>query len=81
MKTNRLFDGGILLVIGIILAAIVAAGGLRALGDGTQRCVAYKAAYDGWVAKGKPGGAAEEKRIEQAYGVGKVVCRWRGVEI
>lgn len=79
---HRLFDGGsILLVVGIIFAAIAAAGGLKALGDGKQRCVLYKAAYDGWIAKGKPGGAAEEQRIEQVYGVSKFICRLRGVSI
>lgn len=79
---NRLFDGGtILIVVGIIIAAVVAAGGFGNLSDGKARCVAYKSAYDGWVAKGKPGGAAEELRINQLYGVSKVICRLRGVSI
>ncbi len=76
---HRLFDGGsVLLVVIIVAGAILAAGGLK---TSPQRCEAYKAAYTDWIAKGKPGGAAEEAAVERAYRVGKFLCGLRGIEI
>lgn len=74
MKTIRLFDGGILLVAVIIIAAIVAAGGLSGLRSSEGRCAAYAAAHAEWVKQGRPGGASAERRIELLYGVSQAVC-------
>src|SRR5690606_33507574 len=72
MKSNRLFEvGSILLVAGILIAAYVAAGGFK---GSEQRCAAYKTAYDEWIDKGKPGGAAEARAVETAYRSGKFLC-------
>lgn len=76
---HRLFDGGsILLVVVIIAGAILAAGGLK---TSEQRCEATRAGYADWVARGKPGGAEEEKWAGAFYRLHKALCAARGIEI
>lgn len=78
----KVYDlGTILIVVGIIIAGIVAAGGIKNLDDGVQRCIAYKTWKQEWIAKGKPGGAAEERRVLQFYAITTPICANRGVII
>lgn len=76
---HRLYDGGsILVVVLIILGAVVAAGGLK---TSEQRCEATRLGYADWVARGKPGGAEEEKWAGAWYRFHKSLCAMRGIEI
>lgn len=77
---HRLFDGGsLLLVVGIIVAAYVAAGGLK---TGPERCAFYKAAKAEYVAKGMPGSEAERKVMGALYRTVKWGCRqFHGIDI
>lgn len=77
---HRLYDGGtILVVVAIVVAAYVAAGSLK---TGPERCAFYKAAKAEYVAKGMPGGEAEQKVMGALYRTVKWGClQFHGIEI
>jgi hypothetical protein len=67
-----------LALAGVVAIALLASGCNT---TSAQRCAAYKAAYDKWIAAGKPGGEAEEKAAGAAYKVAKLACSLRGIDI